>query len=55
MKIILHIKVWGHIFEAFAYETWHEFHLHTIFLCYSKGALEHTFDIFIKFSHVIVT
>jgi hypothetical protein len=34
---------------------WHELPLHLIFLCYSKGVLKHTFDIFTIFSHVIVT
>jgi hypothetical protein len=55
MKIIRHIRVWGHIFHTFAYQIWHKFSLHMIFLCYSKGVLEHTFDIFTIFSHVIVT
>jgi len=34
---------------------WHELPLHMIFLCYSKGVLEHTFNIFTIFSHVIMT
>jgi hypothetical protein len=55
MRIILQIRVWGQIFQAFAYQTWHELPFHMILLCYSKGILEHTFDIFTKFSHVIVT
>jgi hypothetical protein len=55
MRFLLQIKIWGHIFQAFAYQTWHELPLHMVFLCYSKGVLEHTFDIFTNFSHVIVT
>jgi hypothetical protein len=53
MRIILQIIVWGHIFQTFAYQIWHEFLFHMIFLCYSKVVLEHIFDIFTNFSHVI--
>jgi hypothetical protein len=53
MKIILQIRVWGHIFQAFAYQLTWAFHM--IFLCYSKGILKHIFYIFTNFSHVIVT
>jgi hypothetical protein len=55
MRIILQIRVWGHIFQTFAYQSWQEFPFHMIFLCYSKGVLEHIFDIFTNFSHVIMT
>jgi hypothetical protein len=53
MRIILQIIVWGHIFQTCTYQTRHELPLHMIFLCYSKAILEHNFDIFTKFSHVI--
>jgi hypothetical protein len=40
-------------FKLLHIKTWHELPLHMIFLCYSKGVFEYTFDIFTKFSHVI--
>jgi hypothetical protein len=48
MRIILQIRVWGHIFQAFAYQIWYEPLLHMIFLCYSKDVLEHIFDVFTR-------
>jgi hypothetical protein len=37
-------------FKLLHIKTWHELFLHMIFLGYSKGVLEHTFDIFTNFS-----
>jgi len=55
MRIILQIRVWGHIFSIFLQIMLHELPFHMFFLCYSNNVLEHTFDVLTKFSHVIVT
>jgi len=40
----------GVTFFKFLHIKWHELPFHMIFLCYSKGVLEHTFNIFTIFS-----
>jgi hypothetical protein len=52
----LFCRLWyGVTFFKLLHIKWHELPLHMIFLCYSKGVLEHTFNVFTKLSHVIVT